>query len=142
MKRRPFMLDTDTLSYLVSGRHPEVRKTALANEGNISISVITVAEALFGARKKNSRKLESIVKLFCEIFEVVSWTPEAASEYADIRVALESQGLPIGEMDMMIAASAKAGGYTLVTNNQSHFSRINGLTLANWVTTTKKHPSV
>lgn len=142
MKRRSFMLDTDTFSYLVSGRHPEVRKAAVANEGNISISAITVAEALFGARKKDSRRLESLVKLFCEIFEVVSWTPEAASEYADIRVALERQGLPIGEMDMMIAASAKAGGYTLVTNNQSHFCRIGGLALANWVSTKNKHPNI
>ena len=142
MKRRPFMLDTDTVSYLISGRHPEVRKAAVANEGDISISAITFAEALFGARKKDSRRLESLVKLFCEIFEVVSWTPEAASEYADIRVALERQGLPIGEMDMMIAASAKAGGYTLVTNNQSHFSRIGDLALANWVSTNDKRPSI
>ena len=52
--------------------------------------------------------------------------------YADIRAVLERQGEPIGEMDMMIAASALSGGYVLVTNNTRHFRRVPGLTIENW----------
>lgn len=138
MKGIKYLLDTDTLSFLVSGRYPEVRKHATLHKDALSISSVTVAEALYGARRKSSAKLESLIGLFCEMFAVVDWTPSAASAYADIRVALERQGAPIGEMDMMIAASAISGGYTLVTNNTRHFARIDGLALDNWVDRRKK----
>ena len=91
MKGIKYLLDTDTFSFLVSGRYPEVRKHATLHKDALSISSVTVAEALYGARRKSS------------------------------------------EMDMMIAASAISGGYTLVTNNTRHFARIDGLTLDNWV---------
>jgi predicted nucleic acid-binding protein len=45
----------------------------------------------------------------------------------------KSAGTPIGNMDMMIAAAALAIGATLVTNNERHFSRIEGLDAANWI---------
>ena len=106
---------------------------ASAHVKSISLSVITVAEALFGARKRGSERLESLVNLFRELFPVEDWTPASASAYADIRVELERLGSPIGEMDMMIAASAMSGGYVLVTNNTRHFSRIPGLKTENWV---------
>ena len=96
------------------------------------MSVVTVAEALFGARKRGSKKLESLVNLFLEMFPAVDWTVAAAMAYSDIRVALERQGEPIGEMDMMIAATALSGGYVLVTNNMRHFSRVPGLKIENW----------
>lgn len=139
MKPPRFMLDTDTFSYLVSGRKPEVRDSAAKHEGEMALSAITLAEALYGARKRRSAKLESLIGLFGEVFKVVEWTPEAASAYADVRIALEEQGLPIGELDMMIAAAALAGGYTLVTNNTRHFKRIEGLAVENWVATAKRH---
>ena len=53
--------------------------------------------------------------------------------FAAIRAQLEASGSPIGEMDMLIAASAIAGGYVLVTNNIRHFQRIQGLAMENWV---------
>ena len=128
-----YMLDTDIFSYLVTNRHPEARRKAMRHKEAISLSAVTMAEALFGARKRESKKLESIVGLFLEMFPVVEWTAGAASAYADIRLALERQGEPFGEMDMMIAASALAGGYVLVTNNMRHFSRVPELKIENWV---------
>jgi len=35
-------------------------------------------------------------------------------------------------MDLIIAATAITMNYTLVTNNESHFSRIPGLSIENW----------
>lgn len=37
------------------------------------------------------------------------------------------------DTDMLIAASAMAGGFVLVTNNVRHFQRIDGLVVENWV---------
>ena len=132
MTGKKYMLDTDMFSYLVTDRHPGVRRKAMRFKDSLSLSVVTVAEALFGARKRDSRKLESLVNLFLEMFPVVDWTAAAAMAYADIRAVLERQGEPIGEMDMMIAASELSGGYVLVTNNTRHFRRVPGLTIENW----------
>ena len=127
------MLDTDMFSFVVDGRHPEVRRKVAKKQNAVSISVLTLAEALFGARKKNSQRLESLVGMFRELFPVVPWSENAAEAYALIRTQLETSGSPIGEMDMLIAASAIAGGYVLVTNNIRHFQRIRGLAIENWV---------
>jgi tRNA(fMet)-specific endonuclease VapC len=36
-------------------------------------------------------------------------------------------------MDMMIAAHARSLGATLVSNDLTHFEKVGGLKLANWV---------
>jgi tRNA(fMet)-specific endonuclease VapC len=45
---------------------------------------------------------------------------------------LESAGVPIGAMDLLIAAHAKALAAPVVTNNVAHFGRIAGLRVENW----------
>ena len=56
----------------------------------------------------------------------------AAEANADIRVTLESAGTPIGNMDLMTAAHARSAGAVLVTNNEKHFRRVEGLKVENW----------
>ena len=88
---------------------------------------------MYGARKKGSERLESYIGLFFELIEIVPWQADDAAVYADIRVKLEKNGLPIGGDDMLIAASARRRGLVLVTNNLNHFSRVEGLKLENWI---------
>ena len=132
MKLKRYLLDTDTFSYLVDGRHPEVRRMA-AKAGQIAISVITAAEIEFGAQKRGSAKLKAVIDLFREMYPVVEWTAETVPVYAEIRCELEKAGTPIGDLDMLIAAAAKQGDYVLVTNNTDHFKRVPGLRVENWV---------
>ncbi len=65
--------------------------------------------------------------------EIVEFSQAAAVIYGVIRSDLESKGLVIGQMDMLIAAHAISLGVTLVTNNIREFSRIPDLLLENWV---------
>jgi tRNA(fMet)-specific endonuclease VapC len=51
---------------------------------------------------------------------------------AEIRVALEKGGTPIGPYDILIAATASANNATLVTHNTKEFGRIAGLVLVDW----------
>ncbi len=51
---------------------------------------------------------------------------------AKIRAQLEKQGTPIGPMDILIAGTAIALQATLVTHNVREFSRIPGLSIADW----------
>ncbi|MDO4224101.1 MAG: hypothetical protein Q4D05_08795 [Acinetobacter sp.] len=49
-----------------------------------------------------------------------------------MRADLERQGLPIGSLDMMIAAHALACDCTLISNNMREFQRVAGLKLQDW----------
>ena len=128
-----FMLDTDMFSYAVSGRYPMVRQRLQSLKVPPVLSAISLAEIRYGAIKRRSAKLDAMIGLFVELVEVRSFTAAAAEEYAMIRATLEAQGQLIGDMDMLIAAVAKAQGLTLVTNNTAHFSRVAGLRIENWI---------
>ena len=48
------------------------------------------------------------------------------------RAHLAAQGTLIGPNDLLIAASARANGLTLVTHNTAEFRRVPGLSLEDW----------
>jgi tRNA(fMet)-specific endonuclease VapC len=70
---------------------------------------------------------------FLSIVDILPFDSEAAAEYGKICATLRRQGTPIGAMDLLIAAHAKAQGLTIVTNNVREFIRVEGLDLENWV---------
>ena len=96
------------------------------------MSAITYHELLYGARMRDSKRLESVIEALVEMVPVVEFSAEAASRAGEIRAVLDKAGRTIGVMDALIAANAIAKDCTLVTNNVSHFSRIPGLALENW----------
>jgi len=123
------MLDTNICSYIIKGY---IEKSRVLNK-RIVLSSIVVSELLYGAKKKNSKKLIQIVDIFINTFEIYNFDKNAGKEYAKIRVDLEKQGLIIGAYDLQIAAHAKSLGAILVTNNIKEFSRVKGLRLENWL---------
>jgi len=46
---------------------------------------------------------------------------------------LHRQGALISDADILIAASALENGLTVISNNESHFARIPGLLVDNWL---------
>jgi tRNA(fMet)-specific endonuclease VapC len=50
-----------------------------------------------------------------------------------LRTGLEQSGKPIGANDLLIAAQAIALGYTIVTDNEKEFARIQNLPRENWL---------
>jgi tRNA(fMet)-specific endonuclease VapC len=131
-----YMLDTDTTSYLVKGRSPEIEtKLADISPQMVCVSVITRAELMYGLKRLPAdHRLHLVVRQFLGIVRVLPWDSEAADWYAAIRHQLITAGQPIGECDMMIAAHSLAAGAVLVTNNLRHYERIEApLMLENWV---------
>ena len=127
-----YILNTDISSYLIRGDHETVTKKFSELYDSCAISSITAAELQYGARKRNNKQLTQKVKAFCNLVEIIPWDEDAAKAYAKLRVELETSGTPIGNMDMLIAASALARKAVLVTNNTEHFSRVKDLKLDNW----------
>lgn len=129
------MLDTDTASYLIKGKSPAIEaRLAGVLPSAICISVMTRAELQYGLKRlPPDHRLHLAVRQFLKIVRILPWDTDAADWYAEIRHQLVSDGRPIGEMDMMIAAHALSASAVLVTNNGRHFERINApLLLENW----------
>jgi tRNA(fMet)-specific endonuclease VapC len=52
--------------------------------------------------------------------------------FADLKSRLEMEGKRLDDFDLLIASTALALNYRLVTNNERHFRRIPGLEIENW----------
>ena len=128
-----YILDTDICSYIIKGSSSVLlQNLELHAQDDISITAITYAELLFGAEKKQSRKIQNKIEAIASIVSIIAFNQNAAREYAKIRTKLEKTGTPIGNMDILIASCAIAEDAILVTNNERHFSNIKKLQIENW----------
>ena len=129
-----YLIDTDICIYIMNKRPARVIEKVKTSEiGEIGISTITVSELRYGAAKsvhkeKNQRRLDE----FLTPFEILDFDKPAARAYGEIRFQLEKAGLPIGPLDLLIAAHAASQGLILVTNNEREFKRIPVLKVENW----------
>jgi tRNA(fMet)-specific endonuclease VapC len=130
-----YLLDTDICSYAIKRKEAallgRIREGLIAEE--IAISVITRGELLYGlALLPEATSLARAVHAFLDTVPCLDWNKEAANRYASLRALQKMGGNPIGYMDTQIAAHALAENLILVTNNERHYDRIDGLQLANW----------
>ena len=58
---------------------------------------------------------------------------QCSSHYGMVRWQFESSGKTIGSMDLLITAHALALEAIVVTNNESHFFRVEGLQIVIWL---------
>ncbi len=129
-----YYLDTCICVDFLRGRLPYAYRLMRASKpSDFQVPAIVAAELWYGAEHSANPERESgIVRAFLDAFESVPFDAKAAREYGRIRQVLGSQGMLIGDRDMMIAASACVHGATLITDNISEFSRVPGLLLESW----------
>jgi len=129
------LLDTDILSALMR-QHPIATARArayLAVHQRLTFSIITRYEVLRGLYAKNATAQLAAFEKFCGSSTVLPLADpivvRAAKAYAD----LHQRGTLIGDGDILIAATALEHGLVMVTNNESHFQRIAGIQIENWL---------
>jgi len=129
-----FLLDTDTASRLLRAERKTVANMRRAGAAALSISSITMAEMLYGARLRDGNpSLMSAVRAFLARITVHPWDDEAAETHARIRVAAKRLGRSAGTFDIMIAAHAAALGATLVTGDGAIKNlKIDDLKIVTW----------
>ncbi len=127
------MLDTNTVSFVFKDQGRVALRLLSRKPSSICISAITVAELRYGAEKRQSKKLHSLIDRFLTPFTVAPFGEAEATRYGELYAALERKGTPIGELDTQIAAHALTLGVILVTNNERHFSQVAGLQLEDWL---------
>ncbi len=97
------------------------------------ISVITYGELVYGAMKSRhvERSLATAYRI-AELFPIIDANRSMMDLFGAIKSKLERQGNMIDDMDVLIAATALSHNLILVTNNTSHFSRVDDLRIENW----------
>lgn len=130
------MLDTDICVELIRKRpQPLLQRILAATPGSLLLSAVTVAELRYGVEK--SRRPETngkALEAFLRTFRLMAFDEGAAGRYGSVRADLEHRGIPIGPLDTLLGSHALELGATLVTHNVREFSRIEGLSLEDWLT--------
>ena len=131
MKR--YMLDTNTVSYLIKG-HPAIsRRVVSVPMASLCVSSITQGELLFGlAKRPEAKRLHMAVREFLLRVDVLPWDSAIAECYGAVRAELERQGKLLGPLDLLIATHALGTDAILVTNDQA-FCQVDGLHVEDWV---------
>jgi len=129
-----YLLGTNIVISVIKHRPLCVLDAFNRNSGRMAISSITLAELAHGVEKSSTpaRNL-GVVEDFVSRLEVLPYDDRAAWQCGIIRAALEKQGTPIGVNDLHIAGHARSLGLIIVTNDQSEFERVPGVSVENWV---------
>lgn len=134
---KPALIDTDILSLFFRGQ-PEVVAhfaTYTREYSKINFSIITYYEILSGLRHRDAQKQLSAFLGFTADNNLVLLTEQSVTLSAEIYATTRIKGMPIDDVDILIAGVALAHEWTLVTHNQRHFDKIAGLTVEDWSTT-------
>ena len=128
-----YILDTNTIIYFFKGEGNISRRLLSFPPKEISIPAIVYYELLFGIFK-SSRQKEKIqqLRLLIDATNLIPFAEKEADAAAKIRVDLEKRGVPIGPLDVLIAATALAHRAILVTHNLKEFKRIDSLEIEDW----------
>lgn len=128
-----YILDTDTWIEFFHHRGGVDKHIAATPAKQIFCSEVTIAELTYGAlhSKAVERHLKE-PKMIEDTFTVLPlghWI----RDYAEIRQSLVSNGLIVGDFDIIIGATARQFGLTVVTHNIKHFEKMPGVQCVDWV---------
>ena len=127
--------DSDVLSEFLRARNAVIQTKArvyLNRHGRADISLFTRYEVLRGYKARRASRLMALLELFCRNNFVLLLNPPIVDLACDIWADLSRRGVPIGDIDPIIAATALHHGLGIATRNVAHFSRIPGLTIEDW----------
>jgi tRNA(fMet)-specific endonuclease VapC len=128
-----YLLDTDTIIYSLKG-DPNVQENLRQHINDIlQISIITLMELYYGAYKSQHVDANlAKIKTLEQSLDILITGQETAEIFGKMKSRLESGGNRLDDFDLIIALIALTHNLVLVTNNEKHFQRIEGLKLENW----------
>ncbi len=128
-----FLLDTNICIYFIKGMYNLQNKIDNIGLKNCFISEITLAELKYGVEKSHYKtKNASVLEDFMSGVGVIPIF-NSLDLYAREKARLERLGSTIDDFDLLIGVTAVTNEMILVTNNETHFSRIDKIKIENRV---------
>ncbi len=125
-----YLIDTDWVIHHLNGRLDISQRLQALHPEGLGLSVIVLAELYEGIYySRDTEQSEQKLNDFLESVILVGMDEETAKIFGRERGRLRAAGMMIGDMDLLIAATALQYDLTLLTNNRNHFERIEGLRL-------------
>ncbi len=123
-----YLVDSDwVIDYLHAVEPVRTRLRSLLPAG-VGFSVISLAEVYEGVYWSREREDdERDLNAFLPDVELVPIDEEVSRIFAMERGRLRAAGKKIGDLDLLIGATALRHDLTLLTNNRRHFDRVEGL---------------
>ncbi len=111
----------------------EKLRVFLERDERLSTTPITVAELYKGAyaSKKKREEVRKITEILQHL-EILDLSIPVCERYGVTINDLRAKGLPVGDLDVLIASAASINKEILLTRNREHFRRIPGLVVESW----------
>jgi tRNA(fMet)-specific endonuclease VapC len=128
-----FALDTDTCSAYMK-RPNDLTHRFIQYSGRLAMPSVVLAELRAGAYRRSDPVplLRKIDDLLIDV-GVLDFDAACADAYGRVLGQMSRLGATVAPLDLMIASVALVHDRTLVTHNTSHFARVPGLRLADWL---------
>jgi tRNA(fMet)-specific endonuclease VapC len=104
----------------------------IADDDQPAVSAITIAELGVGveiATGKRRQARRAFLDAVIEALPVLGYDLDVARAHTQLLVAVRRRGRPRGAHDLVIAATARATGRTVVTVDRSGFDDLPGVTV-------------
>ena len=126
-----FVVDTNVLIAAERGRVDFSGLLDVYRTDALCLSAISASELLHGLHRAQTPTIAQRRKLFVEfilaLFPIIPFDLKVAYSHAAIWAELGSRGQLIGAHDLIIAATALALDYSVITLNGREFGRVPGL---------------
>lgn len=128
-----YLIDTNILIYRLKNLGNVNDNFLKKQNEDMSISVVTYGELVFGAEKSQFRheNLKTVHEIRA-IFPVEDVTVDVMDCFGKLKAELQRTGKTVDGMDLLIAATAISEGMVLVTHNTRHFASIPNIQLEDW----------
>lgn len=130
-----YLLDTNIVSHIMQGRDVALlTRLSAVPVGDVVISSVTLGELEYGLHRKGQPppKLRNALTQVLLCMDVLPWNEAVARCYGELCSTLEARGINLSDLDMMIAAHAKASNTTLVSRDRAFGQVGNGVRVEVW----------
>lgn len=125
-----YLVDTDWIIQALANRQPALSTLELLAPSRTYVSYVTLGEVYEGAfGSPNPGAHLASFRRFLSAYPRLSLTEPVMERFAETRAYLRRRGELVGDLDLLIAATALAHDLTLLTFNSRHFERIPDLRL-------------
>lgn len=129
-----YCLDTDiVIEYFRGNEFIKNKIESLGENASLGLTWLMVYEFFKGICASGKYEEEDFLKRIVNASIMMEESYESSRAGGEIYAALKKSGKLLNDADILIASIVKAYDAVLITNNEDHFKRIDGLKIENWM---------